>query len=248
MTGYIVSYNIYSDKEELSNHFANLFKERIGAILEQKENVFIALSGGTTPSYYLNKLSAPEFSQDIPWNRIHFFWVDERMVPPSDPESNYHAIKEILFDKILIPDENIHRIKGEIVPQLEIMRYGNEIVNIVSKKHSNLPEFDWILLGMGVDGHTASIFPNVELKEEYQQITAVSKNPDSGQIRITLTESIINNAGNVTFIITGKDKAETLYKVLKGDKEQYPAGRINPVNGKLEFLLDKDAASLLDEG
>jgi 6-phosphogluconolactonase len=247
MTGYIVNYNIFLDKEELSNHFASLFKERIKELLEYKENIFIALSGGTTPSYYLNKLSAPEFSQYINWNRIHFFWVDERMVPPSNPESNYHAINEILFNKILIPEENIHRIKGEIVPQLEIMRYGNEIVNIVSKKHSNLPEFDWILLGMGVDGHTASIFPNVELKEEYQNITAVSKNPDSGQIRITITEAIINNAENVTFIITGKDKAETLFNILKGDKDKYPAGRINPVNGKLEFLIDRDAASLLSE-
>ena len=164
-----------------------------------------------------------------------------------DPGSNYRTIKEILLNKISIPEENIHRIKGEIVPQLEVQRYGNEILNNVGKQRGSLPEFDWILLGMGKDGHTASIFPNVELKDEYQNISAVSKNPDTGQMRITITETIINNADYVTFIMTGRDKAEVVYEILKGDSNKYPAGRINPSNGILEFLMDKEAANLLTE-
>jgi 6-phosphogluconolactonase len=247
MMDYTVSYNVFSNKEELSVYFANLFRKRNKELLSNKSIINIALSGGTTPKLYLNKLTEPEFIQNIDWSRIHFFWADERMVPPADPGSNYGTIKEILFNKIPIPEENLHRIKGEIVPQLEVQRYGNEIVNNVGKNRNNLPEFDWILLGMGNDGHTASIFPHVELKENYHNITAVSKNPETGQIRITITESIINNADYVTFIITGKDKAETVFEILKGNKEKYPAGKINPVNGILEFLIDKEAASMLIE-
>jgi 6-phosphogluconolactonase len=247
MMDYIVNYNIFSNTDELAEFFAKLFVERSGMLLENKENIYIALSGGATPNLYLSKLVDPRFSENIDWKRMHFFWVDERMVSPTDPSSNYRAIKEILFNKIPIPEENIHRIKGEIVPQLEVQRYGNEILDNVGKKRNNLPEFDWILLGMGSDGHTASIFPNVELKDEYQKIVAVSKNPNSGQIRITMTESIINNADNVTFIMTGKDKAETVFEILNGNKEKYPAGRINPFNEILEFLMDKEAASMLIE-
>ena len=243
----IVNYNFFSNTEELADYFATLFSERTGKLLEHKENIFIALSGGTTPNIYLAKLAAPQFSQNINWNRIHFFWVDERMVLPTDPMSNYRSLKEILFNKIPIPEENIHRIKGEIVPQLEVRRYGNEILNTVGKTRDNLPEFDWILLGMGSDGHTASLFPEVELKDEYQSITAISKNPDTGQIRITMTETIINNADYVTFVMTGKDKAHTVFELLKGNREKYPAGRIEPLNGLLEFLMDKEAASLLIE-
>jgi 6-phosphogluconolactonase len=244
---YIVNYNIYADTNVLANSFAKLFKERSGELLEKKENIFVALSGGSTPNVYLSKLADPQFSGDINWGRVHFFFVDERMVDPLDPGSNYGSIKELFFDKILIPEENIHRIKGEIVPQLEVRRYGNEIVNNVGKKQNSLPEFDWILLGMGSDGHTASIFPGVELKEEYQNIAAISRKPETGQVRVTVTEDIINNAQFVTFIITGQDKAKTVFEVLSGNKENYPAGRINPSNGILEFLFDREAASILIE-
>jgi 6-phosphogluconolactonase len=242
---YTVNYNIFNNSDDLSDYFANLFKERSAKLLENKENIFIALSGGSTPNIYLKKLADHTISQEIDWNRIHFFWVDERMVASTDLESNYHTIKEILFNNILIPEGNIHKIDGEVVPELEVKRYGSEVINNVTKKRSNLPEFDWILLGMGMDGHTASIFPNVELKYEFQNVAAVTKNPDTGQMRLTLTEAVINNADYVSFIITGKDKAEMVHEILSGDKSKYPAGRINPNNGTLEFLLDEEAASLL---
>jgi 6-phosphogluconolactonase len=245
MTDYTVNYKIIPDIHELAEYFAGLFITRCNSLLKEKENIFIALSGGQTPNLYLERLSEDRFAREVPWNRIHFFWVDERMVLPSDYGSNYRMIKEIFLDKISIPEENIHRIKGEIVPQLEVRRYGNEIVNNVGKKRKSEPEFDWILLGMGKDGHTASIFPQSELKDIYQNITAVSKSPDTGQMRITLTEEIINNADNVTFIISGSDKAEKVFEIFKGDKEKFPAGRINPPLGTLEFLIDKAAAELL---
>ncbi len=245
MTDYTVNYKIVKDSNELAEYFAGLFVNRCNSILKEKKNIFIALSGGHTPNLYLERLSEDRFAHEVPWQRVHFFWVDERMVLPSDYGSNYRMIKDILLDKITIPEENIHRIKGEIVPQLEVARYGNEIVNNVGKKRKSEPEFDWILLGMGKDGHTASIFPEVELKDIYHNITAVSKSPDTGQIRITLTEEIINNADNVTFIISGSDKAEKVLEIFKGNKESFPAGRINPPFGKLEFIIDKDAAALL---
>ena len=245
MTDYIVNYKIFPDIQLLADHFAELFTERCVSLLKKKENIFIALSGGNTPNFYLGNLAQKKFSDQFQWNRIHFFWVDERMVPPSDHLSNYRTIKEILLDKIPLPEENIHRIKGEIVPQLEVRRYGNEIVNNVGKNRNSLPEFDWVLLGMGRDGHTASIFPGVNLNDIYQNITAVSKSSDPGHMRITITEDIINNADFVTFIIVGSEKAEKVFEIIKGDKDQYPAGRINPPNGNLEFLLDKDAAALL---
>jgi 6-phosphogluconolactonase len=240
-----VNYKIIPNVHELAEYFAGFFINRCNTILKEKENMFIALSGGRTPKFYLERLSEERFAREVPWQRIHFFWVDERMVPPSDYGSNYRMIKEVLLDKITIPEENIHRIKGEIVPQLEVRRYGNEVVNNVGKKRNSQPEFDWVLLGMGSDGHTASIFPEVELKDIYQNITAISKSPDSGQMRITLTEDIINNADNITFILSGSDKAEKVYEIIKGEKEKYPAGRINPPFGTLEFIMDKEAAALL---
>ena len=245
MTDCIVSYKIIPNLNELAEYFAGSFINRCNNLLKEKENIFIALSGGQTPNLYLGKLSEERFTGKVPWQRIHFFWVDERMVLPSDYGSNYRMIKEILLDKIPIPEENVHRIKGEIVPQLEVRRYGDEVVNNVGKKRKSEPEFDWVLLGMGKDGHTASIFPGVELKDIYQNITAVSKSPDQGQMRITLTEEIINNADNVTFVISGRDKAEKVFELFKGNKEQFPAGRINPQFGTIEYFLDKDAASLL---
>ncbi|MDR3667240.1 MAG: 6-phosphogluconolactonase [Ignavibacteriaceae bacterium] len=245
--GSIVNYNLFSNTKELSEYFAELFRKRCAELLQKKKNIFIALSGGNTPNIYLNKLANPQYSKNIEWERIHIFFVDERMVPPMDPGSNFRTINVVLLSKIIIPEENIHRIKGEIVPQLEVQRYGNEILNNVGKKRGSLPEFDWILLGIGKDGHIASIFPNVELKYQFQNISAVSRNPETGQIRITITETIINNADYVTFIATGKDKAEVAYEILKGDKNKYPAGRINPANGTLEYLFDKDAAALLLE-
>lgn len=244
---YIVNYKIFSDIQKLADHFALLFSERCISLLKNKENIFIALSGGNTPNFYLGNLAQQKFTGKLDWKRIHFFWVDERMVPSSDHASNYRTIKEILLDKIPIPEENIHRIKGEIVPQLEVRRYGNEIVNNVGKNRNSLPEFDWVLLGMGPDGHTASLFPGIDLKDIYQNVTAISKSPDQGQMRVTITEDIINNADFVTFILEGREKAEIVFEVIKGDKEKYPAGRINPPNGILEFLLDKEAAALIKE-
>jgi len=240
-----VNYKVIPDIHELAEYFAGLFVKRCNSLLKEKNNIFIALSGGHTPKLYLDKLSEDKFAGKVPWQKIHFFWVDERMLPPSDYGSNYKMIKEIFLDKITIPEENIHRIKGEFVPQLEVKRYGDEVINNVGKKRNSQPEFDWILLGMGSDGHTASIFPGIELKDIYQNITAISKNPDTGQTRITLTDEIINNADNATFIISGSDKAEKVYEILKGNKENFPAGRINPLSGSLEFLLDGDAAKLL---
>ena len=222
---------------------------RISSIIEESSskgnNIFIAISGGNTPKILFSVL-AEEYRDRLNWKKIHFFWVDERCVPPEDQESNYGMTKKFLFDKVEIPDENIHRIKGENIPEKEADRYSAEIDEYIKYKNK-LPNFDLIILGIGTDGHTASIFPNQLQLLNSEDVCAIGTHPQTGQKRVTLTGRVINNANNVFFMITGEDKAKVVSDIIKKNKgfEKYPAANINPVNGKYEWYLDSSASSML---
>jgi 6-phosphogluconolactonase len=222
---------------------------RIFSVVEGKssksDNTFIAISGGNTPKALFSVL-AEEYNDRLNWEKIHFFWVDERCVPPEDQESNYGMTKKFLFDKIEIPDENIHRIKGENIPEKEAGRYSAEIDEYIKYK-SKLPNFDLIILGIGTDGHTASIFPNQIKLLNSEDVCAVGLHPQSGQKRVTLTGRVINNADNVFFMITGEDKAKVVSDIIKKSKgfEKYPAAHVDPLHGKYEWYTDSSALSLL---
>lgn len=242
----------FETAKDLSEGLAKNLKEEIKKKSGIKEKFFLSLSGGSTPRLLFKILADPPFAQDINWDYVHLFWGDERCVPPEDDESNYGMTKNLLLDKIKIPQENIHRIKGEAIPEGEASRYSEEIKNTVLIKNG-LPRFDYIILGMGEDGHTASLFPGKELHAVSQNISGVAEktiNTDNGekvQKRISLTKDAICNGGKILFLVTGNKKAQTLSEIIKEkpSSNNYPAAGIHNIFGYSEWWIDEAAASVL---
>ena len=205
----------------------------------------LVLAGGGTPRAVYEHCTRPEFKTSIQWNCVHFFWGDERCVPPDHADSNYQMARESLLDPLKIPEENIHRMRGENDPTTEAARYANEIKNNLSDRSDDTPRFDWILLGLGTDGHTASLFPRVNAIEDRSGLCAVSVQPENGQQRITLTNRVLNQAHRVTFIVTGKSKAQVVADILNESQKSknYPSAHVHPDQGTLEWFLDAEAAT-----
>jgi 6-phosphogluconolactonase len=198
-------------------------------------NFHLAISGGNTPSG-LFRLWAEEYKEVIPWKRLQLYWVDERCVPPDHPESNYGMAKRIFLDQVPLTDLQIHRIHGEEVPDIEAKRYSILADNLLTK-HEIFPVFDCILLGIGDDGHTSSIFPGQNSLLISSETYAVSVNPQTGMKRVALTGLPIIHARNVFFFVAGKGKKEILNEVIKGD-DKYPAGYIISRLEKSELFTD----------
>jgi len=238
---------IFQSPAELAVEFASDIVSGIMAAVHKEQHFTIALSGGTTPKTLFSVL-AEDFNGSIPWKNVHLFWGDERCVAPEDQHSNYKLAKEYLLDKIDIPVTNIHRIKGENDPVVEAGRYASEIKEFVKSKNG-IPIFDLIILGMGTDGHTASIFPGQQALLTSDKLCDVSMNPVTSQKRITLTGKVLNNAALLAFLVTGKNKAWLVSEILTKAKEAdyYPAAHIAPEKGKLEWLLDKEASIFLNQ-
>lgn len=235
--------NIYKDVEALSEGFTSLLQEE----LAKRETVNVSLSGGSTPKALFNYWVVNS-KESIDWNRVAFFWGDERCVRPTNEMSNFGMTKKLLFDKIpAIDKKKIHRIHGENESKEEVQWYTS-IMDKYLPKENNLPVFDIMMLGMGDDGHTVSIFPHqIELWDaEADCVTA--QHPETGMERISLSGRLVNNSRNIVFLVTGKNKAEKVKQIVE-EREKfadiYPAARVNPVNGKLFWMLDEEAASLL---
>jgi len=232
---------IFNDPKEVVKALA---KEIYKLTKNSKQpRINIVLSGGNTPSLLFKRL-AKKYSESISWERIHFWWGDERCVPPTNEDSNYKMANDLLLSKIAIPIENIHRIKGENQPQEEAKRYTMEVNQNINYRGSN-PVFDLIILGLGEDGHTVSIFPDqIELFED-ERICVVSQHPITGQNRITLTGKVLNNASRVFFLVTGVKKAQRLSEIMNDDEaaKLLPAYYISPIVGSLIWFIDKAAAS-----
>ena len=233
---------IYATKLQL----ANAFSDWLSAFIKEAENdVHIALSGGSTPKLIFEVLAA-SYREEIPWSRVHFYWGDERCVPPTDMDSNFGMTAELLLSKINIPSENVHRIKGEQPPEEEAIRYS-ELLSSNLKINNNFPSFDLVLLGMGDDGHTASIFPHQISLWDAESHCVVATHPESGQKRVSITGKVINKAQTVAFLITGANKAAKLAEIHNktGDFNTYPAALVAPESGELIWFLDKEAAAQL---
>ncbi|WP_249963336.1 6-phosphogluconolactonase [Histophilus somni] len=208
---------------------------------KQNRAVHISLSGGSTPKLLFKTLAQEPFKSEVRWENLHFWWGDDRMVEPNDPESNYGEVKKLLFDHISIPTENIHRIRGEENVEQELARFSQELTACVP----NL-EFDWIILGMGNDGHTASLFPH-QTDFDDQNVAVIAKHPETGQIRISKTAKLIEQAKRITYLVTGEAKADILKEIQTALPENlpYPAAKIKAKNGVTEWYLDKAAGKLL---
>jgi len=228
--------------EELSEQFVQLL---VNGLNERKEYFHIALSGGSTPKSVYNYLSE-NYKSRIDWEKIKLFWGDERCVPPHHSDSNFKMATEYLISRIDIPSENIFRIQGEENPKEEAANYSNILLANIPA-HESLPEFDLILLGLGEDGHTASIFPDSLNLFNTDAICAVAEHPITLQKRITLTGGVINNARQVVFLVTGENKSIIVDIILnkKDGFEKLPASFVNPDNGEVNWLLDRSASSLL---
>ncbi|MET1259754.1 6-phosphogluconolactonase [Flagellimonas sp. DF-77] len=229
---------IQKDKTAVAEAFSAYFAE----FVKGKESVHIALSGGSTPKLIFDIL-ADTFGETIDWSTLHFYWGDERCVPPTDTESNYKMTVDHLFSKIDVPKENIHRVLGENDPKGEAMRYAN-LLEINLDRVKGVPQFDLVLLGMGDDGHTASIFPHEIDLWHAEDHCVVATHPESGQQRVSINGKVINTAKTVVFLVTGEAKTEK-FRCIKDRQEGYealPASLVAPDSGELIWFLDKAAA------
>ena len=230
---------IYDSKNIVATEFSSYLKE----MMSKKVECHIALSGGSTPKIVFDELAA-SFKESIDWSKVHLYWGDERCVPPTDDESNYKMTVTHLLSKVAIPAENIHRILGENDPQEEAVRYGALLQEKLTVTHG-IPQFDLVILGMGDDGHTASIFPHEIDLWDNDQNCVVAIHPDSGQRRVSLTGKVINNALEVAFLVTGESKREKVKEILNQEEiaKDYPASLVQPTTGNLVWFLDKAAAA-----
>jgi 6-phosphogluconolactonase len=236
---------IFPSPYELAREFAEEMVKMISESTESARHFTVALSGGSTPELLFTILSE-NFARSVSWKNVHIFWGDERCVPPDNAESNFGMAWRKFLSKIEIPSLNIHRIHGEDDPEKEASRYSEEI-SLHTGKRDGMPLFDLVLLGLGEDGHTASIFPGHPELLYSDKICEVAIHPLTRQNRISLTGKVINNAEAVTFLVTGKKKEEIVKKIFKKDPSalNYPATYIVPVYGRLKWFIDKEAGKLL---
>lgn len=236
---------IFPSPFDLAEEFAEEMVNMIVESAEKDKQFTVALSGGSTPEL-LYTLLGENYTETAPWQYVQIFWGDERCVPPDSAESNFGMTMRKLLSKIEIPSHNIHRIRGEDDPEKEAIRYSEE-VSLFTRKRDGMPLFDLILLGLGEDGHTASIFPGHPKLLDSDKIYDVALHPVTCQKRISLTGRIINNADSVTFLVAGNKKEEIVEKLFRKDPAalNYPASYIVPVHGRLSWFIDKEAGRLL---
>jgi 6-phosphogluconolactonase len=244
-----VEYRVYDGADALSRAAAEHFLETAQNAAKANGVARIAISGGNTPKRTFELLANPaeKYVAAMPWEKLEFYWVDERTVPPDHKDSNYRMTREALLSKVPVKPEQILRIEGELEPEQAAARYESAIRNHLRLEGAQGPVFDLLALGMGPDGHTASLFPHTDALHELIRIAVANHVPQLNTWRVTLTSPVINEARDVFFLIAGKDKAQPLHDVLLGkyDPEKLPSQLIRPRNGRLLMLLDKDAAAML---
>jgi 6-phosphogluconolactonase len=246
-----IIYQVAPDAEALAARAAQYFVEQAERAVAARGRARIALSGGSTPKAAFALLADPSqpWRARMPWPKLDLWWVDERSVPPGDPDSNYRMTREILLDHVPLQPEQIHRIEGELPPEAAAARYESELRNAFCLKGVELPQFDLVALGMGPDGHTASLFPHTQTLYELTRLAVANHVQAKDSWRVTLTWPVINHASQVSFLIAGADKAQILKEVWMGprDPERLPSQLIRPAGGILTLLLDRAAAAQLPE-
>ncbi len=236
---------VLNDSSDLFKAAAAEFALLARDAVHRKGSFCVALSGGSTPKSLYSLLATKE-APAVPWSQTYIFFGDERFVPPDHPESNYRMAKEALLSKVPIPPQNIFRVPTE-APSAEVSarRYEDSIRDYFALPPGELPRFDLILLGLGPDGHTASLFPGSEALQEKQRLVVANWVEKFKTYRITFTYPVINHAAYVTFLVSGADKADILREVFENESAGLPSQRVKPVDGKLLWLIDRAAASSL---
>ena len=236
---------IFPDHEALCQAAALYFAQAAEEAISLRERFLVALCGGETPLRLYETLAMSPYRDYLPWEKIHFFWGDERCVPSGDLESNYGMAWQSWLKHIAIPSSNIHRIQGELDPEQAAAKYQKELKAFV-EKGQEWPNLDWVLLGLGTDGHTASLFPGSSLEQGDKFAAIAVHNKFLGKLadRVSLTPLIINRSRQVVFLVSGSGKKAALAASLKGDTDllRLPAQRIQPQNGLLVWMVDEAAA------
>ena len=238
--------HVYKNKEELSYELALWIANLISSTLKKQDFFSLVLSGGNTPKSLYIKLAEDEFKKIINWKKVYIFWGDERYVPFDDSRNNAKMAFETLLNKIDIPRKNINEIKTDITPQKSAEQYENTIKTYFEETKNY---FDLVLLGIGDDGHTLSIFPNSPLINEEEKWVCAAFNDEQKMYRITLMPALINNSKNIAFMVEGTNKAEVLNRIIYGNVEplKFPSQLISAIDGELHWFLDEEAASRLSK-
>jgi 6-phosphogluconolactonase len=233
--------------DEIAKRAAESFADAVSKAVAATGVARVAISGGSTPRAVFELLAAEPYLSRIPWQQLQLFWVDERCVPPTHEESNYRMTKAAMLDKVPLPAESVHRMEGELDPEEAASRYEATLRNAFRLEGAQTPTFDLIWLGLGPDGHTASLFPHTEGLNEMSRLVIANHVPQKDTWRITLTWPVIVQGREVAFLIEGEEKAEMVRNVFTGpyDPESLPAQLIRPASGKLTLMLDTAAAAQL---
>ena len=236
---------IFGGSDELDRAAADLIAERSTKAINERGRFSVALSGGATPRGLYRLLASSAYRDRIDWKAVHVFWVDERCVPPDHRDSNFRLVHDLLLSRAPVPQGNIHRIRGEDLPETAAQAYDEELRTFF---RATVPAFDLVLLGMGADGHTASLFPShPAVKESSRFVVPVTDGP-GGYRRITMTLPVLDHASMVLFLVTGQEKADAVAQVLgQGNPGQYPAGLVRSRSGSVHWLLDRTAAKGLKD-
>jgi 6-phosphogluconolactonase len=238
---------IYPDDEHLCRELAEWMTSLIEDTLRQKDRFSLVLSGGNTPKKLHRLLASEPYKERIDWTKIHVFWGDERAVPLEDERNNAKMAFDTLLNLVDIPPQQIHLMDTSLSPEAAAMQYEEVLNEYFGTDRMPARTFDLVLLGMGDDGHTLSLFPGTPVIDEEKSWVTGFYLQAQDMYRITLTKNIVNHADHIVFLISGKAKAHALREVLEGDKNThlYPAQVIIPTQGELHFFTDEEAASLL---
>lgn len=233
----------FPDLDAVSREAAQRFVTHAQAAMRDGGRFTVALAGGSTPERLYRLLATPQYRDRVQWERVHFFFGDERCVPPDDTQSNYRMAKNALLDAV--PEAQVSRIEGERAPQDAAVAYEAAVRAAFGAE--GVPRFDLILLGMGPDGHTASLFPHTDALNETTRLVVANRVAKLDTWRLTLTYPVLNAAAHVLFLVGGADKAAAVHAVLDGppNRDEYPSQGVLPTDGVVTFLLDSAAAGQL---
>jgi len=246
-----IVYCVEPDAAALARRAAQYFVEQVERAAAARGRARVAISGGSTPKATFKLLADPAqpWRARMPWSQLDLWWVDERCVPPNDPDSNYRMTREAMLDHVPLKPEQIHRMEGELEPEAAAARYEAAMRNGFRLEGAELPRFDVVQLGIGPDGHTASLFPHTQALLELDRLAVANHVENKDAWRVTLTWPVINRGSQVFFLIGGADKAQILKEVFTGPRhvERLPSQLISPAGGILTLLLDRAAAALLPD-
>lgn len=236
--------HIYKTPDEVVEGFAHYFLQTVGTAIKEKNECTVVLSGGNSPKKLYKLLASTDYGNQIDWDKVYFFFGDERYVPFNDPENNGNMAKKALFEPLMIPDANIFYINTAVAPGESAKKYSQRILSYFK---NNPVRFDLILLGLGDNAHTASLFPHTPVLKEKKALVSAVYIEELSSYRITMTAALINEAHAIAFLVFGDAKAKAVHDVLEGEKdfETYPAQLIIPEEGIVDWFLDDAAAKNL---